>query len=160
MLESKTPFPRELPVRSMAFLMLAWLLTAPVSAQQIYRHVAEDGTVSYSDQPAPDAERIRVDYIQAPPASSAVRMANSRAADDDGDSDSDAGADPEQAESARSPSERAEEQCRLAQERLSAYSRATRLYRTMPDGSREFLNDDQIDAARTEAEAELDRWCN
>lgn len=41
-------------------LLLALLLAAPlaVEAQKIYKHVAEDGTVTFSDEPLPDGQEV------------------------------------------------------------------------------------------------------
>lgn len=146
-------------MRLTAWALLALALT-PVSAQQIYRFVAEDGTVTYSDVPAPNAESVTVDFIPAPPTSSAVRLG--RRPDDGTDDDgSDASGDDSDDEgSGMTPAERAEQQCELARERVATYQRATRLYRTLPDGEREFLTDDEIAATRTQAQQELDQWCN
>ena len=50
--------------------------------------------------------------------------------------------------------------CRLAQERLTTYSQARRLYRPTEDGEREYLSDDELDAARAEAITLVEEWCD
>ena len=50
--------------------------------------------------------------------------------------------------------------CKTAQDRLSAYSTAHRLYRELGDGEREYLDDDQTDAARADAHNLVDEWCD
>jgi hypothetical protein len=47
-------------MRSLAFLLLAALLSPPAVSQEIYRWVDKNGVVHYSDQPGPGAERVTI----------------------------------------------------------------------------------------------------
>ena len=50
--------------------------------------------------------------------------------------------------------------CKTAQDRLSAYDTAHRLYRELEDGEREYLDDDQTDTARADAHNLVNEWCD
>jgi hypothetical protein len=52
------------------------------------------------------------------------------------------------------------ENCRVARDRLSRYSEAHRLYRPGPDGEREYLTSEEIDAERAEAISSVGKWCD
>jgi hypothetical protein len=48
----------------------------------------------------------------------------------------------------------------VAKDRLSRYSEAHRLYRPGPDGEREYLTSEEIDAERAEAISSVGKWCD
>lgn len=50
--------------------------------------------------------------------------------------------------------------CKTAQDRLKAYNTAQRLYRELEDGERDYLDDDQTDAARADAHNLVNEWCD
>jgi hypothetical protein len=63
---------------------------------------------------------------------------------------------------ARAPEEIAAERarnCALAQERAERYRISRRLYRSLPNGEREYLSDAELDEARAKAEADVGNWC-
>ena len=49
--------------------------------------------------------------------------------------------------------------CDQARGRVAAYNTAHRLYRPMPNGEREYLSDDELDAERIRAKQSVDEWC-
>jgi len=49
--------------------------------------------------------------------------------------------------------------CEQARGRMAAYNTARRLYRPMPDGERDYLSDDELDAERIAARQSVDEWC-
>lgn len=56
-------------MRTLAFLLLAALLSPPAVSQEIYRWVDKNGVVHYSDQPGPGAERVTITgTVARPPA--------------------------------------------------------------------------------------------
>jgi len=73
----------------------------------------------------------------------------------------------EQAETAaEEATRRAEEartrdlQCNAARERYKVYTTAPRLYETLPGGERRYLTDDELTAARVQAKADVEQWCD
>jgi len=51
------------------------------------------------------------------------------------------------------------EQCKQAQQRYQTYIQSQRLYRTLPNGERQYLSDEELTKARIEAKQEVDKLC-
>jgi Domain of unknown function (DUF4124) len=139
---------------------LILLAAAPAIAAEVYRSIDENGIVVYSDRPAEGAQRVHI-ATPAPgtPAQAAQTPAPAADADSAGQDETLSG------EVARDPTaeelaaERARN-CSIAQERADQYRVAHRLYRTLPNGEREYLSDAELDQARSRAEADVANWCN
>jgi hypothetical protein len=146
----------KVPITVRAFLIAVTVLVAnTLLAAEVYRQVNPDGTVSYSDRPSSDmAETITINTRASVP-----RPAP--AADEPDTGPAAPAAEPE----ARQPSreeiaaERAAN-CAAARERNDRYQMSRRLYRSLPDGEREYLSDEELDAARAGAAADVEQWCN
>jgi hypothetical protein len=149
-------------------LTLAFAATT-VGAGEVYRSIAPDGTVIYSDVPeGPNAEPI---YIAIPKAASSSSRPAARPAapsqqpaapGDQGSSSPspDAGAAPKLADASKTPTpEEKAKNCETARKRAESYNTARRLYRTMPNGEREYLSDAEIDEAKAKAAADVETWC-
>jgi hypothetical protein len=127
----------------MRILMLALLLCGTAGAQTapMYRTVAPDGTVTFSDLPLSDqSEMISV----------LVRASASQ---------SQSNADDAQANDAESLAAEMAENCTRAQEQERSIANSTRLYRVLPSGERQFLTDEEIAEARDKAAADVAQWC-
>jgi hypothetical protein len=147
-------------MRALAFFLIVFV-AGPALSADVYRSIDEKGIVKFSDRPdATDAERVVV--VTAPPARPAVSSAApARSAGDPaaGPIVVDGGETRREA----TPAERAEERarnCEIATERAERYRTSRRLYRELPNGEREYLDDAQIDAAKAQAEADVTRWCS
>ena len=51
-------------------------------------------------------------------------------------------------------------QCNAARERFNVYTTAPRLYETLPGGERRYLTEDELTAAREQAQADIEKWCD
>jgi hypothetical protein len=138
------------------WLATALLVANGVFAAEVYRQVNPDGTVTYSDRPASDSAETITIVTRAPvnlPPSAAERSA------DDAQPTPEMPAEPPE----RSPEDVAAERaanCAAARERNDRYQMSRRLYRPLPDGEREYLSDEELDAARAGAAADVEQWCN
>ncbi|HEX7080939.1 MAG TPA: hypothetical protein VF329_07995 [Gammaproteobacteria bacterium] len=144
------------------FCLSLALVAAIVSADDVvYRSISPDGTVVYSDRPLEAGatpvlvvtSHAGVVHTAPPPPPVPARPAEAQPAEDAGQAS--------QTESAR-PEPTAEERaqnCAVARERVERYATAHRLYRTLPSGEREYLNDAEIDEARARAAADVETWC-
>jgi hypothetical protein len=145
-------------VRIAGCLLLAFVSTTLYGAE-VYRTTDANGVVSYSDRPqGDDAQYVRVatprPATPPPEQTSAPRTETARAA---------AAPAPIAEPRERTPRERADERaknCTVARERLQSYTTSHRLYRTLENGQREYLNDDEIDQARARAAADVETWCD
>jgi hypothetical protein len=52
------------------------------------------------------------------------------------------------------------EQCKAAQDRYQRYIESRRLFREKPDGTREYLTDQELTEARARAKQAVDDYCN
>ena len=143
-------------------LMGAYLVTA--DAQTVYKSVDEEGHLVYTDRP-PEGYEVetvegvdieRTDRAQVNAANSA--QASQRAAEGMTDEVRQQQDAEEAAMQAAADAER-QANCDIASERLNKYTAARRLYRDLADGEREWLSDDEIDAARTKAALSVEKWC-
>jgi len=148
-------------------LLLALLGTAAASAD-VYRSVDAHGNVVYSDRPTEKSEPVFVN------ASKPGRPGNPIAPLKTGADKPQAGGQNAQASTSGgqsqpgaqkgdlSPAEKeAEKQknCQTARERKTKYDQSHRLFKTGPNGDREYLNDAEIDQARAQAAADVQTWC-
>lgn len=140
-----------------AFWLATTLLVANgVFAAEVYRQVNPDGTVTYSDRPASDsAETITINTrtpVGLPPGAAEQRA-------DDAQPTPETPAEPPEPSPEDVAAERAAN-CAAARERNDRYQMSRRLYRPLPDGEREYLSDEELDAARAGAAADVEQWCN
>lgn len=139
----------------LATLALLLLMTATVSAEEIYRTVKADGTVVYSDRPLSDSSvLVKVNAAPAEPGQNPVLAAE---AGRDGEEDADSGA---MAAAVEEQKALRAEACREAREALEAYDRAPRLYEELPGGGRRYLSDEEIVRARQAARQAVVDFCD
>lgn len=144
-------------MRLIAFVSLAFA-AATLWASDVYRSVAPDGTVIYSDRPnGPDAEPVFVAAQRPTPA-----PFPSSTEPDEADAPEAELAAFDEGEAQRIERELAEQRernCSIARARVQNYNAAHRLYRELPNGEREYLDDAEIDQVRAQAAADVEAWC-
>jgi hypothetical protein len=141
-------------VRGFCFVVTL-LVANGLFAAEVFRQVNPDGTVTYSDRPPSDnAETITINTRAPvpPPTPPADEPDNAPAVPP---------AEPEAPEPTRAElaAER-QANCAAARERNDRYQMSRRLYRSLPDGEREYLTDEELDSARAGAQADVEQWCN
>jgi len=145
-----------------AFSLALTLSVMSAASADVYRYVDSRGNVQYTDKPAllpaqKLAVQSRATDAAEVDASAAAEQARTTAAN----------AARQQAATTRADQNRANqitatakaEQCVKARERNEAYSTSKRLYETLPDGERRYLTDEEIDAARAQAEKAVAEAC-
>jgi len=148
-------------------LLLTLVAATTALGAEVYRSTDANGTVSYSDRPQND--RAEPVFVATPhpgtPATAPSARAKPTASQAAAKSGEQAAAQPgSNAAAAKplTPAEQAaekEKNCKTAQERQQKYAESHRLYRTSPNGEREYLNANEIDEAKAKAAAEVDTWC-
>jgi hypothetical protein len=125
----------------------------------VYRSVDADGNVVYSDRPPSDARQsVKVTVAVTTPTSRTPLARPTPPA-----APAEAGEPDEAVSRAAEEAQRAEDRernCALARERNTRYENSRRLYRELPDGEREYLDDAEIDAAKARARADVEQWCS
>jgi len=137
--------------------LLTGLVATPLWSNDVWRSVDAQGNVRYSDRP--EGENVEKVVISLPrgSASPGTRQAATPAPVPEAQAPAPAASAP--AEPAPDDAEQRARNCEIATERMERYSVSQRLYRTLPDGEREYLNDAETDDARARAAAEVERWC-
>ncbi len=148
-------------------ILLSGALATPAGAADegtVYLWVDKDGTPHYQDRPpegAGSAQELNLRYrlTDAPAVAAAAKsraetrevaqLREQQQAEDQAN---------EAADREKVLTER-EKGCAAARERLQKYETAHRLYKPGPDGQRNYLSDEEIDAARLEARRTVEEWC-
>ena len=147
-------------MRAISIVSISLLAATIACGAEVYRSVDANGNVSYSDRPVgenPEAVVIATRTPVLPPPSATPSQQNQAAT----------GAAPDETVQRErrepTPEERAEDRaanCEIARERLERYTISRRLYRSLPDGEREYLSDAEIDEERAGAAADVEEWCD
>ena len=152
-----------------ACIAVAGLATRAAASEQgaVYQWVDKDGTPHYQDRPPEDVNaaqaakamnlRYKMTDAEAMAAAAKKQSELDGAADlrkDQQAEDKKAAADDRQ----EVKGER-EKGCQQARDTLQKYETAHRLYRPGADGQREYLSDEEIDAARVNARKTVEQWC-
>jgi len=142
----------------------ALMLTAPAAAQaaEVYRWVDEQGRVHYSDRWVPGAELVGYGQPRPPdPEGDAER----EAAEKQALTASNERIATQQAEEAAQKAVQQDmaqiraERCRKAREDYQKAIQARRVYRTGPNGEREYVSEAEADAWRAKRRMEMEQAC-
>ena len=138
------------------------LLFCASAAAGVYRWVDAQGNVHYTDKPDGGAEKLNIESRRTDQARVAAEREASlkQAADHEDSRQKRREEEQEQQATAQDEAKEREVNCTKATERLERYATAHRLYKPLPDGERQYLSDQEIDQARSDAQAEKDRWCS
>jgi len=134
------------------------------SAQTVYKLVDNEGLVTYTDRP-PMTQAVETvpgldialtdnDFLD----SSAQQQSAAEVADEIRENFENEEA-AERALMAAAEREQRAAFCTAANQRLTKYKQAHRIYRTKDSGEREYLNSQELDAERAKAAAEVAQWC-
>ena len=131
-------------------------------AGEIYKWTDEEGNVHYEDRPTvEDVERVAINSSRTD--SSSVRASiDARRASQSAREEANAQREEDErkaAEVAKIAAER-EEKCQESRARMESYLQARRLYRENENGEREYLDDSQVMEARTQAQEDIQAYCN
>lgn len=151
--------------RSILFTISLCVLASTAAAQSapVYKWVDDNGVTHYGSQP-PSGSQFKATGVRA-------KKTNKQALQARMSSDADMRAaqqtrkDFEQEEAANAEATRKEIEkeraanCEKARDQLEAYDTAPRLYRPLPDGDREYLSDEELDAERANARRQVREWC-
>jgi uncharacterized protein DUF4124 len=140
------------------------VVVAGPAAADVYKFKDDKGNVLYTDKPSTlPAERLNIqsnktDVVaaQTRQQEEMKRMQDAAKANQPAPAATPA-ANPQQAPQL-SATDKAS-QCTQSRERYEKYSTSQRLYEMLPDGSRRYLSDAELDAARASAKAAMDVMC-
>jgi hypothetical protein len=145
-------------MRILAFAVVS-LAAGVACGAEVYRSVDANGIVKFSDRPEERAERI---VVVTAGAAAAVRP-QPRAERPEAAGTERVAVDGGEVERQPTAAERAGERarnCQIATERAERYRSSRRLYRELPNGEREYLDDAELESARADAQADVSNWCD
>jgi hypothetical protein len=130
-------------------------LTLPVSAfsAEVYRSVDAQGHVQYSDTPTPGAELISVSARNGNEVTTPSKPASKS------DADEQIAKDQAQQAVQKDVSTVRADQCKKATDQYQQYLQSRRIYKTLPNGDREYMTDADADALRLSARQTMETAC-
>jgi len=131
-------------------LLAVALLAATAQAGDIYRWKDANGSWHYSDQPVPGAERVGSSSRYVKPSSESEARPAATAT---------TSTTPTVDKVREDVATMKAGKCKEAQENYQQTINSRRLYRAGPKGEQVFLNDEEIDAARVTARANMEYYC-
>lgn len=140
-----------------------FLTVASAQNAEVYRSVEPDGTVSYSDRPTDaNAETILIVAPRpaTPPPAPASPTQSQTSTEATAPSDAAAESEEPPPPTPEEVAAQRAENCEIARERDARYQMSRRLFRPLPSGEREYLSDAEIDEAKAQAAADVEKWCN
>ena len=140
----------------------AAVLTAGPVAADVYRFKDDKGNVLYTDKPSTlPAERLNIQSQKTDTVAVQARQQEElkRLQDVNKSSDQAAAQSRDQQQASQLSATQKAEQCTKARQRYDTYTNSQRLYEMLPDGSRRYLSDAELDAARSSAKASMDVMC-
>lgn len=131
----------------------------------VYRWVDDDGVPHYTDRPQDTAgpvERTAIRSRRTDPAELQARVEARADLEEARNTRREQAADAaaESEDRRRETEAQREANCEQARQQLETYETARRLYRPLPGGEREYLDDDEMDAARANARQAVREWCD
>jgi Domain of unknown function (DUF4124) len=137
--------------------LIAW---SGMASAVVYKWTDAQGKVQYGDRPPDGVHAEVVELLVAHNA--ATRTAPAAAAS--AAKNAVVPASPKDAEEknavAQDVAQTRDKQCTEAQDRYKKLIEGRRLYKTGPDGERQFMNSEQIDTERLNAKRDIDTICN
>jgi hypothetical protein len=141
-------------MRYSIFLIL--LASMSLNAGSIHKWVDEDGNVHYGDSPPVQAktEGVRVQGAPSNPGKSLPRLGSQDTSNSSGDR-----ASSDAADDAQVPEDQARAACDAAQQDLKVISSSNRIKLKSADGSTRYMTTEEIEERKTQAEADIERFC-
>lgn len=141
----------------------ALAVTSAAVAGEIYKWTDENGTVHYVDRPTGDPSEERVAVLSRGTDSGSVKASvdarRERVAARD-EAKAKRAEDEKVAAKERADQEKRQADCQMYRDRLEGFLQAPRLYREDESGERVYLDDEQILAARSKVQDQIQKTCN
>ena len=128
----------------------------PIASAELYKYVDKDGKTVYSDTPPPDADAKRLS-APPPPAGNGKSYVEKDKEIEKGREkareDAKKTAEKEKIEQAK------KDRCEAARSNLQVYTDGGRIMKQNANGEREYMSDEDIEAARVKAQKLVDEAC-
>lgn len=137
-------------------LYLALLASATLNAAGIHKWTDADGNVHYSDAPpvTVKTESVRVQSAPSNPGKSLPRLSTPKTEDDAAGGDATAANNGNEV-----PADQAKIACDHARDDLKTIGNSTRVKLRLADGSTRYMTTEEIEERKSQAEADIERFC-
>jgi hypothetical protein len=156
-------------IRKLVIALALAGLASVAAAATVYKWMDAEGQVHYTDRPprAGDAKIIAVYEEGSPEDEGAEGTASGGDESPPADETASAAQDEEQAAASQAEvnavnadvAKARAENCKKATERYNSYVTSQRLFRTGPNGQRQYLTDAELSLARISAKKDMDQFC-
>jgi len=159
-----------IPLEKISMMNTRLLLTASLAALlasgiavagEIYKWTDDDGNVHYEDRPTGDTQVEHMDVMSSNTDNSIVQArldANRKARDAARQVASEA--PPEMTrEEVRAEQQKRRDECQKYRDQLQSFLRSQRLYQEDESGDRSYLSEEEVMAARTRVEGQIQEYC-
>ena len=149
-------------IRLTLMVSLAALLASGTAvAGEIYKWTDEDGNIHYEDRPTGDTTMVRLDVRSTDTDNTVVqaRLDKDREAREAARQVASEAPPKMTKEELRDEQAKRQEQCQMYRDRLQSFLRSQRLYEEDDAGERTYLSDDEIMAARSRVEDQIQEYC-
>jgi hypothetical protein len=136
--------------------LIAW---SGMASAVVYKWVDAQGKLQYGDRPPDGVHAEVVEMLVAHSASTRAAAPTAPAAKNAAVPAAPKDADDKKAV-AQDVAQTRDKQCTDAQDRYKKLIEGRRLYKTGPDGERQFMNSEEIDTERLNAKRDIDTICN
>lgn len=144
--------------------MLGLISNAAIGEDWVYKWVDAEGVTYYGSRPpawaSAELTSVKVRRTDPQTVQSQLNREGEMQAAVDTRKQQEAGSAAEEQQWNNDVAKQRAANCKTAQDRLNAYNTAHRLYRELDGGEREYLDDDQTDAARADAHSLVNEWCD
>ena len=143
-------------------LLLAITVTGTVFASEIYKWVDEQGQVHYGDRPTGDTTEERLSIRSQPTDPEAVKnqvQARLAAQETTAETMANESQGPSK-EQLRAEAQEREQKCVTYRDRLERFTYSRHLYRENENGEREYLDEEEMQAARDQVQDQIDEYCS
>jgi hypothetical protein len=134
--------------------LIAW---SGMASAVVYKWIDAQGKLQYGDRP-PDGVHAEVVELLIPHPASARSASTTAPAKNAAQSPAKEAEDKKAVE--QDVAQTRDKQCADAQDRYKKLIEGRRLYKTGPDGERQFMNSEEIDTERLNAKRDVDTICN
>jgi hypothetical protein len=136
-------------------VLVALTALAQIASAQLYKYVDKDGKTVYTDQPPnTDSKQLNVQTgTSSPTPTPKTALERDKELQKGRDESNKKSADASKAQAQK------DQVCQSAKDNYAQYAAGGRMQRTNANGEREFLSDDEIDAAREKAQKQMDDAC-
>ncbi len=143
-------------------LILALLTTGTTFAAEIYKWVDADGSIHYGDRPSGDLTEQRMAIESRPTDPARIQQEIQARQEIEAQAAELAAQEPRgpTREELRAQAQQRTQKCNMYRERMDRFTNSRHLYREDTDGERVYLDEMEMQEARSKVQGQVTQYCN